>query len=248
MSMLKLRWRQHCPLALDFHGQRLKVIDRDGQPWFTGETIGKALGYADPGKGIRKLYERNKRQFGPRETALVEMEVEVSEHELRGQFVPATHDHERQSDAHDRVKRRGHTRSRTVRIYSLRGCNLLGILADTEVGDQFRQWVLDLIEHRHEEDSWYAAYRNVVRALCEKHSTWERIHYLFTLGTPIKDIAREMKLHRSTVSRALRAMRGLKLLTERDYQWGLEEGRKFAAIKRKIIKERQADWINDGQP
>jgi IS30 family transposase len=85
----------------------------------------------------------------------------------------------------------------------------------------------------------------VVRALCEKHEHWERIHYLFTVGTPINVIAQEMRLHRSTVSRALRAMRGLKLMTEREYQRGLEEGRKFAAIKRQIIKERQVDWIND---
>ncbi|WP_426122036.1 hypothetical protein ACPUBP_14265 [Methylococcus capsulatus] len=130
-----------------------------------------------------------------------------------------------------------------MRVFSLRGCYLLGMLAKTEVGRRFRAWALDLIEHRHEETGWYAAYRDVVKALCEKHPAWERIHFKFMTGTTITKIAAELGLHPSTVSRALRQMRQYKLLTDAEYKKGRAEGRAMQACLRRIRKESQTDMF-----
>ncbi len=40
-----------------------------------------------------------------------------------------------------------------VRIFSLRGCHLLAMLARTKVAKEFRKWVLDLIDHGHQPDT-----------------------------------------------------------------------------------------------
>ncbi|WP_426122037.1 hypothetical protein ACPUBP_14270 [Methylococcus capsulatus] len=63
MSLLTLRYRDYCPLYLDFHGQSLKVIDRNGKPWFTAKTVGEALEFADPGDAVLTLYGRNDDEF-----------------------------------------------------------------------------------------------------------------------------------------------------------------------------------------
>lgn len=42
---------------------------------------------------------------------------------------------------------------REVRIFSLRGCHLLAMLARTDVAKAFRKWVLDLIDHSRQPDA-----------------------------------------------------------------------------------------------
>lgn len=46
-----------------FEDVQLTVIEHEGEEWFTAEDIGKALGFAEPSKSVRKIYERNKDEF-----------------------------------------------------------------------------------------------------------------------------------------------------------------------------------------
>ena len=53
-----------------FGGDTIRVIEHEGQEWYLGEDIGKALGFADPQKGINNLFNRNRDDFGGLSTTL----------------------------------------------------------------------------------------------------------------------------------------------------------------------------------
>jgi len=242
MSLLNLQRHRSCPLSFYFQGQELVVEDYKGQPWFTAETIGRALGYADPAKSIRKIYERNKAEFGSDETTLIEKEVEINSSDYQDQNDPGSleksNESPRQFDAGIIGKQRAHTRKQKVRIFSLRGAHHFGFFAKTELGRQYRQWVLDLIEGKREEASYYAAFRDVVGVLNDKYPLWKNVHRHFTLGEPLVMIADKLGVPVSRVSRAIRQMRHYKVLTEKEYQFYRAEGREYLKIIRAVYKER----------
>jgi|GEM_PF-1515555 len=241
MSMLRLERQHYCPLYFNFHGQLLKVEDHKGQPYFTAETIGNALGYADPGRSIRRLYERNKSEFGSDEMTVIEVEEAINSEETGGQIDPLSLDKNtespRQFDAGIIGKPRAYVRKRKVIVFSLRGAYHFGFFAKTELGRQFRQWVLDLIEARHEEASYYAAFRDVVGVLNDKYPLWQPVHYRFTLGEPLVMIARKLGIPVARVSRAIRQMRHYKVLTEKEYLHYRAEGRAYTKILNDIRKQ-----------
>lgn len=43
------------PAKFDFHGHNVRIVMRDGEPWFVASDICKALGYRDTEKGTRNL-------------------------------------------------------------------------------------------------------------------------------------------------------------------------------------------------
>lgn len=49
--------------ALTFRDTTMTIIDRGGAPWLPGPEIGAALGYEDPAKAVRQLYERHSAEF-----------------------------------------------------------------------------------------------------------------------------------------------------------------------------------------
>ncbi len=63
--------KTHTQLA-DFHGYPLEIIDRNGQPWLTGEQIGKALGLKHPRRNINQIYNRHADEFTPEMTTVIE--------------------------------------------------------------------------------------------------------------------------------------------------------------------------------
>lgn len=113
---------------LSFHNVQFDVVDRQGQPWLRGLQIASALGFKNPSSDITNLYDRNADEFTDAMTALVK--------------VP---------DLHLQTASAGQMRE--VRIFSLRGCHLLAMLARTDVAKAFRKWVLDLIDHGHQPDT-----------------------------------------------------------------------------------------------
>lgn len=241
MSLSRLERRHYCPLSFDFHGQELEVIDHKGQPWFTAETIGRALGYADPAKSIHKIYERNKAEFGPDEVTYIEKEIEVnskeSHRQIDGGILDENAESRSQADYGIIGKQRAHTRKQKVIIFSLRGAYHFGFFAKTELGRQYRQWVLDLIEARHQEASYYAAFRDVVGVLSDKYPLWQTVHRKFSVGEPLTHIARDLNIPVSRVSRAIRQMRHYKVLTEKEYQVYRADGRTFLKAINKFIKQ-----------
>ena len=59
-----------------------------------------------------------------------------------------------------------------VRVFSLRGCHLLGMLARTKVAKEFRRWVLDIIEqHRHEAGILTTEYHQALASLALAQET-----------------------------------------------------------------------------
>lgn len=244
MSLLNLNRHHSCPLYFDFHGQLLKVEDQNGKPYFTAETIGKALGYAYPREAIMKIYERNKAEFGDDETILIEKIILVSETEQRSQIDYAVQEENPESrsqiDYGSQRNRSAHSKKQIVRLFSLRGAYHFGFFAKTKLGREFRQWVLDLIEARHEEGTYYAAFRDVVGVLSDKYPLWKQVHLKFTRNTPLFIIADELNVPVSRVSRAIRQMRDYKVLTDREYHYYRTESRKYANILRGIRKQRGA--------
>lgn len=104
-----------------FEDHPLTLERRDGAWWASGDEVASALGYEDK-RSVADLYRRHKREFLSCETTTIDVV------ENGGRLPP----------------RRGNRRS--VRIYSLRGLDLLAMFARTSVAVRFRRWVLDTLE------------------------------------------------------------------------------------------------------
>lgn len=105
---------------LTFQTVEFSVIDHKGQTWLTGVQIAQALGYSREDK-VGRLHQRHAHEFTDEMTAV----VELPSHSPRSG---------------------GHGRGYRVRIFSLRGAYLLGMLARTPKAEAFRRWVLDVLE------------------------------------------------------------------------------------------------------
>jgi len=119
--------------TLVFDDTVFSVVDRDGQPWLRLPQIALALQYDDP-RACNRLFTRNADEFTAEETALIKLP------DLRGQFDPSG----RKPDLHPQSAGAGQMRE--VRIFSLRGAQLLAIFARTPPAKRFRRWVLDVLE------------------------------------------------------------------------------------------------------
>lgn len=106
---------------LSFRQVQFDVVDRSGQPWLKANQVGQALGYSRP-DAINTLYQSNADEFTAAMTALVKLR-----HGNDGA---------------------GQSQMREIRIFSLRGCHLLGMFARTEIAKEFRKWVLDILDQQ----------------------------------------------------------------------------------------------------
>ena len=104
--------------ALSFNGVELKPVMRDGQIWMTAAELANALGYADA-SAVTRIYSRNHDEFTDAMTLTVKLTV----------------------------KGFGNGNSeKDTRIFSLRGCHLIAMLARTNIAKEFRVWVLDILD------------------------------------------------------------------------------------------------------
>ncbi|HGJ5865896.1 BRO family protein [Arsenophonus nasoniae] len=90
----------------------------DGKIWFTGHHMAELLEYADV-KSVNRLYNRNKNEFSPEMTQVVNLTSCNKNNDIQ---------------------------YNRVRLFSLRGAHLLGMLADTKIAKALRKWLLDLAE------------------------------------------------------------------------------------------------------
>ena len=113
------------PQALTFNEITFSPVPHQNSLWIRAAELARALGYSDTRK-IAHLYERNADEFTPEMSQLIEIsgvpEMGTSEN-LRHK----------------------------TRIFSLRGCHLLAMLARTPVAKEFRKWVLDVLQELSEE-------------------------------------------------------------------------------------------------
>ncbi|WP_136430335.1 P22AR C-terminal domain-containing protein [Haemophilus influenzae] len=59
--------------TLTFQTTTLSVINQNNQIWLTVTEIGKALGYSDPFKSVKNIYDRHRDEFTEKMTALINM-------------------------------------------------------------------------------------------------------------------------------------------------------------------------------
>lgn len=104
---------------LKFHDQVVIPFDNgDGKIWFTAEQLAKLLGYADV-KQVNKIFQRHKEEFTESMTTLAKVTVSNKNNEL--EYVQ-------------------------IRLFSLRGAHLIGMLSRTKIAKELRIWLLDLAE------------------------------------------------------------------------------------------------------
>lgn len=105
---------------LMFQNQPIRLIDKDGKKWASAADIARALGYANADK-VTRLFDRHKIEFSDSMTMLTMVQDLDTQTGCPGQF-------------------------RTARVFSLRGAHLIAMFARTNKAQEFRRWVLDVLE------------------------------------------------------------------------------------------------------
>lgn len=103
--------------TLSFNGATLQPIAKDGEIWMTSADIAKALGYADV-RSVTKIYSRKADEFTSAMTTVAKLTT---------------------------VRKTGNVEMDN-RIFSLRGCHLIAMFANTKIAKDFRAWVLDILD------------------------------------------------------------------------------------------------------
>ena len=102
---------------LSFNKQVLAPITQDNQTWLTSSDLSKALGYKD-NSSVTRIYNRYADEF----TSCMTLTVNLT---ASG----------KKPDPKD-----------NTRIFSLRGCHLIGMFSRTLQAKAFRKWVLDILD------------------------------------------------------------------------------------------------------
>ena len=117
---------------LMFQNQPIRLTEIDGKQWASAADIARALGYSRA-DSVTRLYDKHKVEFSDSMTRI----VETTESVFSGNLV---------------------TRSR---VFSLRGAHLIAMFARTSKAQEFRRWVLDVLERHQAAPSliqeWYEA-------------------------------------------------------------------------------------------
>ncbi|MBD5417361.1 MAG: hypothetical protein HDR50_06825 [Desulfovibrio sp.] len=111
-------------MALTFNDVTITPIHYQNSLWIRAAELARALGYAREDK-VSRLYQRNADEFTPDMTQVIEITA----------------------DPQNGVLANGR-----CRIFSLRGCHLLAMLARTAIAKAFRKWVLDILDKLAEEE------------------------------------------------------------------------------------------------
>lgn len=105
--------------SLVFKGNKITPFDKgDGKIWFTNKQLSELLGYKDE-SSVTRIFNRNKDEFTDGMSQTVNLTVSSKNNEIQ---------------------------NKRVRIFSVRGAHLVGILSKTEIAKALRRWLLDLAE------------------------------------------------------------------------------------------------------
>ncbi|MBS9442479.1 BRO-N domain-containing protein [Photorhabdus heterorhabditis] len=111
--------------SLTFKNHTIVPFDNhDGKTWFTSKHLAELLEYKNE-KSVTNLFNSNKDEFTSDMTMVTESMTIGINNSLR---------------------------KKKVRIFSIRGSHLLGMLADTKVAKQLRRWLLDLADKESQTD------------------------------------------------------------------------------------------------
>ncbi|AMW78861.1 hypothetical protein AMD27_08210 [Acinetobacter sp. TGL-Y2] len=115
-------------LALSFNEVNFIPVQQDGQIWLTATELAKALGYAKS-DAVTQVYDRNQDEFNPSMTNTITVKSNDSVETLNLS-----------------VSKKNKNLTKTIRIFSLRGCHLIAMFSKTDIAKQFRKWVLDVLD------------------------------------------------------------------------------------------------------
>lgn len=104
---------------LMFQNQTIRLVEKDGKKWASAADIARALGYARADK-VTRIYDRHRAEFSASMTQIVETPTLGAS----GNLVTQT------------------------RVFSLRGAHLIGMFARTSKAQDFRRWVLDILDEQ----------------------------------------------------------------------------------------------------
>ncbi|MCW7550565.1 BRO family protein [Photorhabdus sp. APURE] len=111
--------------SLTFQNHTVTPFDnKDGKIWFTSKQMAELLEYKSE-KSVTNLYNANKDEFTDDMTTVTESMTIGINNSLR---------------------------KKKVRIFSVRGSHLIGMLADTDVAKSLRRWLLDLADKENQSD------------------------------------------------------------------------------------------------
>lgn len=131
---------------LEFDGQVLDVIECGGQPCLTLTEVAQALYGQGGAQSDTPLESRVRKLYRRHADEFTDKMTGMVEMQTPGG-----------------VQR--------VRVFSLRGAHLLGMLARTERAKRFRRWVLDVIDERLEQgQSRYADYLEALRYISDRRA------------------------------------------------------------------------------
>ena len=168
-------------LALSFNDVNFRPIQQDGKIWLSASELAKALGYAKS-DAVGQVYERNRDEFNSSMTTTITVKSD--------EFVETLN---------LSVSKKTKNLTKTIRIFSLRGCHLVAMFAKTLVAKKFRKWVLDILDkevgspvaktHKSERTALHEAHALLVTKT--KHlnvnEAWKLIHQRFNVNH-IEDI------------------------------------------------------------
>jgi putative phage anti-repressor protein len=122
--------------AADFHGNAIRLIEKDGERWLTARDLGLCLGYneANSKDGIIKLYNRHLDEFTDKDSVTVKLTATDGK-------------------AYD------------TRIFSPGGCFLLSFFANTHRAKEFRAWAKEVLVRVNNHEAELAALRAENRRL-----------------------------------------------------------------------------------
>lgn len=66
-----------------FEETPIRYIERDGEPWFTSEEIGRQLEYSEPRRSVNLLFQKNKPELEQYSTVIKTMTVDGKSRDMR---------------------------------------------------------------------------------------------------------------------------------------------------------------------
>ena len=176
-------------ITVDYHGQQLTAIDRDGQPWFTSAVIGRELGYneANARQAVTKLFNRHIDEFSGADVGEAKLSTPGGNQDMR--------------------------------LFSLSGIILLGFLSNTDRAKKFRRWAKQELEQRLRSQSpasleqMELALHSSQIELVRARPIWARIERYKALGLNHREIGQLVGRNSNTVRKHVRRMEAVGLLS-----------------------------------
>ncbi|MPS60605.1 BRO family protein [Acinetobacter sp.] len=162
-------------LALSFNDVNFSTVQQDGQIWLTASELAKALGYSKS-DAVTQVYDRNQDEFNSSMTMTLNLSVNHSVETLNLS-----------------VSKKSKNLTKTISIFSLRGCHLIAMFAKTAIAKEFRKWVLDILDkevgapvaktHKSERTPLHDAHALLVAKTKHLSSSdaWKLIHQRFNV-------------------------------------------------------------------